>query len=95
MRRTVVVWALAGFLIAAFWVLLSLVVPMWREALLLKLASISCPIVKISFALNFGVKWYWVIVTNAVAYALIGFFVEGIWRWVTFANHRPQFRHTS
>ncbi len=54
---------------------------MWREPLLMDFARFSCPIVMFSFALNFGVKWYWVIVTNAAAYGLIGLLLEEMHRW--------------
>ena len=95
MRRRVGLWALLGFLVASFWVLLSLVVPMWREPLLMDFARFSCPIVMISFALNFGVKWYWVIVTNALAYAAIGLLIEEIRRWFAFMRDDPKIRQTS
>ena len=55
---------LSSSLLPTFWVFLSLVIPMWREPLLMDFARFSCPIVMISFALNFGVKWYWVIVNE-------------------------------
>ena len=95
MRRRVGLWSLLGFLVASFWVLLSFVIPMWREPLLMELASISCPIVKISFALDFGMKWYWVIVTNALAYATMGLLIEEMRRWFAFTHGDSKIRHTS
>jgi hypothetical protein len=67
---------------------------MWREPLLMDFARFSCPIVMISFALNFGVKWYWVIVTNALAYAAIGLLVEEIRRWFAFTHDGHKVRQT-
>ncbi len=78
MKRRVALWGLVGFLVAAFWVLVSLAIPMWREPVLLGIARYTCPIVAISWALNFGVKWYWVILSNVAAYALIGFGIEAL-----------------
>jgi hypothetical protein len=78
MKRRVALWGLVGFLVAAFWVLLSLAIPMWREPVLLALSRLTCPIVAISLALHFGVKWYWVVMTNVAAYALIGLFIESL-----------------
>jgi hypothetical protein len=82
-------------MVATFWVFLSLVVPMWREPLLMELARFSCPILMISFALNFGVKWYWVMVTNALFYAAIGLLIEEIRRWFAFIHDDPKIRQTS
>jgi hypothetical protein len=78
MKRRLELWALVGFLVAASWVVVNLAIPMWREPVLLGLARLTCPIVNIGFALHFGVKWYWVVVTNAAAYALIGSLVEAL-----------------
>lgn len=76
MKYRIAVWGLVGLLVAAFWMILSVAVPMWREPVLMELARFTCPIVAISWALNFGVKWYWVILTNVAAYALIGLIIE-------------------
>jgi hypothetical protein len=49
-----------------------------RQPVLLGLARLTCPIVPVSRALHFGVKWYWVSVSNVLAYALIGLMVEAL-----------------
>jgi hypothetical protein len=46
---------------------------------------LTCPILPISFAFHFGVKWYWFIASNVAAYALIGLMVESLRLFL----HRP------
>jgi hypothetical protein len=77
MRRRIELWALAGFLVAVAWVILSLAVSISQHSVLWLLARLTCPIVPISMAFYFGVKWYWVIASNVISYALIRLIVEG------------------
>jgi len=76
MKRRIVLWGMVGFVVASGWVILSLSVPMSDKPILWGLARLTCPIVPVSMALHFGVKWYWVVLSNAVAYALVGLMVE-------------------
>jgi hypothetical protein len=78
MKRRIILWASVGLMVAGFWVLLSLTIPLSREPVLFALARLSCPIVPVSMAFHFGVKWYWVLVANIPAYALAGLMVEGL-----------------
>lgn len=78
MKRRIALWGVVGFVVAAGWVILSLAIPISGEPVLWDLARLTCPIVPISVALHFGVKWYSVLVANVVAYALIGFMVEAL-----------------
>jgi hypothetical protein len=78
MQRRIVLWGLVGFIVASCWVILSLAIPISGEPILWGIARLTCPIVPVSMALNFGVKWYWVILTNIPAYALIGLVVEAL-----------------
>ena len=77
MRRTLL-WVCAVFIVGGCWVLLSLATPISTDPLLWNLARLTCPIVPISFALDFGVKWYWVPLTNFPAYALLGLVMEAL-----------------
>jgi len=78
MTRRIEMWGIVGFIVAACWVLFSLATPISEQPLLWLLARITCPIVPVSMALHFGVKWYWVIVSNVVAYGLLGLMVEAL-----------------
>lgn len=80
MKHTIILWAGFGFIVAAFWVLLGLAVPLFREPGLVFVARLTCPIVPISSAFHAGVKWYWVLLSNIFAYALIGLFVRVLMR---------------
>jgi hypothetical protein len=77
MKRRLVLWAFAGLLVATSWVLLSLVIPLWSQPLLWTLAQLSCPIVLFS---HFAIQWYWVILSNAPVYLVLGAMVEGFIR---------------
>jgi hypothetical protein len=74
MKLRLILWALAGLLVATSWVLLSLVIPLWSQPLLWTLVQLSCPIVIFS---HFAIKWYWVILSNIPVYAVLGGAVEG------------------
>jgi hypothetical protein len=76
MQRRIGLWTLLGFVVAAVWVILSFVIPISPQPVLWGLARLTCPILPISIALNFGVKWYWFVASNVVAYALIGLIIE-------------------
>lgn len=77
LKHRLALWALAGFLVAISWVLLSLVIPLWSQPLLWTLAQLSCPIV---FFSHFAIQWYWVILSNAPVYVVLGAMVEGFIR---------------
>jgi hypothetical protein len=68
---------LAGLLVALFWVLLSLAVPISPQPVLWRLAQITCPIALFS---HFAIKWYWAVVSNGVVYLLVGLFIEALLR---------------
>lgn len=77
MKRRLGWWALAGLLVGAFWVLLSLVVAISPQPVLWRLAQITCPIALFS---HYAIKWYWAVASNGVVYLLVGLVVEGILR---------------
>lgn len=78
MKRRAILWGFVGFIVGGCWVLLSLATPLSMDPILWSLARLTCPIAPISMALHFGVKWYWVPLTNFPAYALVGFGVEAL-----------------
>jgi hypothetical protein len=78
MQRRIGLWALAGFIVAGVWVILSFSIPISPQPVLWGLARLTCPILPISLAFHFGVKWYWFLASNAPAYALIGLIVESL-----------------
>jgi hypothetical protein len=86
MKFRIAMWAGAGLLVAAFWALyfamVSKDVPI--QPIVYTLATFSCPIALVGNHFHFGVKLYWVLVTNAAFYALFGVVVESL---------RRQFRH--
>ena len=78
MKRRIALWGFAGFIVAGCWVVLSLAIPISAEPMLWSFARLTCPIVAASLLFHFGVKWYWVLLANVPAYALIGLMVEGL-----------------
>lgn len=78
MQRRVGLWALVGFIVAGIWVILSFAIPISPQPVLWGLARLTCPILPISVAFHFGVKWYWFLASNVAAYALIGLILESL-----------------
>jgi len=82
MKRRIVIWAIAGFLVAGFWAfyaaatfpspLISAPPIVWT------LINITCPIAFASFHFHFGIKLYWVLLANAATYGLFGLAVESL-----------------
>ena len=84
MKYRIAMWAVAGFLVAAWWAAYFFIrgpVPLTSaERITWALASWTCPIALASFHFHFGVTYYWAILANAVTYALVGLLVEAT-RW--------------
>jgi hypothetical protein len=78
MKRNIALWGLLGFTVAGCWMLLSRAIPISANPVLWSLAQWTCPVVPVSLLFHFGVKSYWVLVTNVFAYELIGRVVEGL-----------------
>ena len=87
MRRSVLIWALVGFLVAAGWAVLPLFAgpatfdpsgPLWT------LASITGPVSYASMLFHVPVRFYWAMLANAATYAFLGIMIEVL---------RSQFRH--
>ena len=81
MKRRVAIWAVVGVLVAACWALVSWAVRITpTEPIVWNLALFSCPVMLFGFDFHFGIRLYWVIVTNAAIYALAGVIVETMLR---------------
>ena len=81
MKRRITIWAGAGFLVACCWVLYAFAtapdyeIPMTSmERVVWTFARITCP------AVLAGVYFYWVLLINAVTYAVVGLIVEALRR---------------
>jgi hypothetical protein len=79
MKLRIAMWAVVGVLIAGFWAIyffpstptpIASAEPMWT------FARITCPIAFASFYFHFPVSVYWVLLTNATTYALVGLSME-------------------
>ena len=83
MRYRIAMWATVGFMVAVWWVILAVVVDpiaMTSNPVVWTLARLSCPVVFAGFYFHFGVALYWVLLSNAAAYALVGLIVETLRR---------------
>ena len=80
MKRRIVTWAIAGFLVAGFWALYAAATfpsPLISAPpIVWTLINITCPIAFASFHFHFGIKLYWVLLANAATYGLFGLAVE-------------------
>lgn len=80
MRRRILVWAAAGFSIAAFWAAYLLPHSIARVPAAFALARFTQPIVLLGSYFGVGLRFYWVALLNALTYALIGLAVEMVRR---------------
>lgn len=82
MTGRILVWAIAGFLVAGLWALYAASTfpsPLIAaRPIIWTLIDISCPITFASFHFHFGIKLYWVLLSNAVTYGLFGLAVKGL-----------------
>jgi hypothetical protein len=89
MKFRIAMWASAGFLVAVFWAIyfamVSKDIPV--EPVVYALASFSCPLVLVGNHFHFGVKLWWVLVTNAAFFGLFGLVVEGLRRQLNKGNN--------
>lgn len=89
MNRKIELWGLAGFFVAIAWVVLVQAIPLYpSHQVLWAFARITCPILPVSLALHFGVKWYWFVASNIAAYALAGIVLEAFRRRMKVALRR-------
>ena len=90
MKRRIVIWAIAGFLVASLWAVYAAATfpsPLISaQPIVWTLINITCPVAFASFHFHFGIKLYWVLLANAATYGLFGLAVESL---------RQQFRHAN
>jgi hypothetical protein len=80
MKYRIAMWAGAGFLIAGFWALYALATtpPALTSAdPMLTVVRLTCPI---AFFSSYPISVYWVLLTNAATYGLVGLVVETLRR---------------
>ena len=76
MKLRIAVWGSAGLLVAGSWAIyaiLSKPPALTTADPILPLVRITCPISNLGF---YPLKLYWVLIANAVTYALLGLIVE-------------------
>ena len=85
MKYRIAIWGLTGVLVAGFWTLyffltahffLFATVPLHARPIAFTLARLTCPIAFVSFYFHVPIGIYWVLLANAVTYALVGLLVE-------------------
>lgn len=79
MKYRVAMWAGVGFFVAAFWAVYlfpTSINTIANQPAVWGLARLSCPVVFASSYFRFGISIYWVLLANAVTYALIGSILE-------------------
>jgi hypothetical protein len=90
MKRRIAAWAGAGLLVATAWWLYALAwapTPITMTApMVWALVRLTCPLVLVGTYLHLGVSLYWVLLSNAAIYALIGLLVEGLRRQLSPAD---------
>jgi hypothetical protein len=82
-------WAFAGFLVAAGWAFYAAATfpdLIQAKPLVWNLALLTQPLAFASMHFNFPASIYWVLITNAVSYALVGLIVETLRRQLHHAS---------
>lgn len=90
MRFRIAMWATAGFLVAAGWAFYAAATfpetISRANPLVWNLALLTQPLALASMHFNFPASIYWVVLTNAAAYALVGLLVESLRRQLRHAK---------
>jgi hypothetical protein len=82
-KYRIALWASLGLLVVGAWqiYIFAQAAPMGLATpLAWTLARITCPAVLAGFYFHFGVSLYWVLITNAAIYAMVGLIVETLRR---------------
>lgn len=86
MRNRIAMWALAGFLVAAFWGIYAFATTapaMTSGDPLMTLVRLTCPITLLN---HYPLSVYLVLAANAATYALVGLILETLRRQPRHAN---------
>ena len=89
MKNRIAMWAAAGFVVAAFWIIYAATISNAAEPMqgLRLLAGLTCPI---TLASHLPIGLSWVLIANTATYALVGLIVETVRKYGTQPrNHRP------
>ncbi|HET6206880.1 MAG TPA: hypothetical protein VFD98_08730 [Terracidiphilus sp.] len=86
MSRRIGLWALAGFAVACFWVIFSLIIPRGINFGHWAITSITAPA---SLLRHRPVTWYEFILLNAAMYGLAGLAVEPFRLLLRLRGRRP------
>jgi hypothetical protein len=82
MKRKIVIWATAGFLVAGLWAVYAAATfpnnVISDQPIVWTLINMTCPVVFASFHFHFGIKLYWVLLANTATYGLFGLAVESL-----------------
>ncbi len=79
MKYRVVLWALVGVLVVLGWDWYATATfpnPSLTHAPIWSYVQLTCPVVYAASYFHLGMKIYWVILANALTYAIVGFLVE-------------------
>lgn len=85
MKRRIGLWTLSGFTVACFWVIYGMITFPNPSFGRMAIVAISAPASLLGRAVPLA--YYWFILLNAAAYALVGLATELLWR--PFAAQRP------
>ena len=90
MKRKIVIWAIAGFLVASLWALYAgATFPsplISAQPIVWTLVYITCPVAFASFHFHFGIKLSWVLLANAATYGLFGLAMESLRKQLSHAK---------
>jgi hypothetical protein len=78
MKYRVGAWASVGFLIASFWTLYLFPTSTAVAEPILMLARITSPAAFASSYLHVDIRFYWIVLANTAAYALLGLTIEAL-----------------
>ena len=80
MKRTIVIWAVAGFVIGGLWALYAAATfpsPLISaRPIVTTFIYVTCPIAFASFHFHFRISLYWVLFINAATYSLAGLVLQ-------------------
>lgn len=83
MTRRIALWSLVGFVVACAWVVFTMSVKpatmlqLEHERYFRSVVDITLPVAMLD---HYPLKYFWVVVLNALTYALVGFAIELLWR---------------
>jgi len=86
MKYRIGIWAVIGFLVAAFWALFATFPSIERMRDVWQLVSLTCPIAIVG--MHHPISLYEALAVNTVTYALVGLIVETLRRQMQHATSK-------